>query len=335
MQWKIPGVSKPQCRGDATDQNAACPHTVIISDSLAASVQINVLQDYGSSCFAVSHVLVMMWRTISFLVILFWLVMSVLLVRLTYFPDGTAFGKVPPDMVLRMFMDQGTSLNTLHIYRDQAKIGYASVASRRGEPEHGRPDKVEANGDRSLMASGVLDKGAISDITPDQVAWRFDLNLGDLTQIKGSTGQIRLMDAGLVLDYQWAAGEKMPRFTLKHHGQLLGDQSSSLMMGQMLGMPNIDGFLPEGGKAAPPDDASSLMKVNARQGAMNLSGQKRKGYVLEVSFMERWKVKAFFTEVGELAVVDLPEGYRLVEPVIHGLQPDFEGADYEEPDVSP
>lgn len=277
-----------------------------------------------------------MLRTIVLLVTAFWLVMTLLLVRTTYFPDGTGFSKVPADMIMRMFMEQGTQLNTLHVYRAETKIGHASVSSRAAEPEPGRPDKVAGSGDRALLASGVLDKGAMPNLTPSQVAWRMELNLGDLTTIKGSSGQIRIMDAGLVMDYQWSAGEKLPRFTVKHGGVVVADEKSgALMMGQVFGMPGMMPAVPADMQSQLQGDAAQFVKVNAREGAMNLSGQKRKGYVLELSFMDRWKIKAFFTEVGELAVVDLPEGYRLVEPIIHGLQPDFEGADYEEPELVP
>ena len=65
-----------------------------------------------------------------------------------------------------------------------------------------------------------------------------------------------------------------------------------------------------------------FMKVTAREGSMKIAGQRRKGYVIEFSLMDHYHAKAFFTEAGELAIVELPEGYRAVEPVIHGLVPD-------------
>jgi hypothetical protein len=38
---------------------------------------------------------------------------------------------------------------------------------------------------------------------------------------------------------------------------------------------------------------------------------------------ETYDVQALFTEVGELARVDLPHGFSLKEPLIHGLEPDL------------
>jgi hypothetical protein len=43
--------------------------------------------------------------------------------------------------------------------------------------------------------------------------------------------------------------------------------------------------------------------------------------------MDRWKARAFITEAGEFVLLDLPEGYRLVEPVIHGLVRDYDADD--------
>ena len=46
--------------------------------------------------------------------------------------------------------------------------------------------------------------------------------------------------------------------------------------------------------------------------------------------MDRWKARAFITEAGEFVLLNLPEGYRLVEPVIHGLIRDYDADDEEE-----
>jgi hypothetical protein len=56
---------------------------------------------------------------------------------------------------------------------------------------------------------------------------------------------------------------------------------------------------------------------------MNIGGQKRQGFTMEIGAAENLKLKAFFTEAGELALVTLPEGYRLMDQTIYGLAPDY------------
>jgi hypothetical protein len=36
--------------------------------------------------------------------------------------------------------------------------------------------------------------------------------------------------------------------------------------------------------------------------------------------MQGYEAQLYFTEIGELARVDLPGGYRLLEPMLHGLE---------------
>src|SRR6478609_1715624 len=96
----------------------------------------------------------MVWRTFTFLITAFWLVMTVLLVRVTYYPEGSQFAKLPPGKVFKMFLDRGASSQTLQIYHGDKKVGYASL-----DPE--RAGRERAPGDYSLVFRAHLDKGAV------------------------------------------------------------------------------------------------------------------------------------------------------------------------------
>lgn len=256
-----------------------------------------------------------MLRVLMIGVLAFWLVMSVLLVRVVYFPDGTGFGKVPPELVLKMFLEQGTTLNTLHVYHKERKLGFASISQRRT----GAKDK-ERSGDFVIFASGGMDKGAFAQV-PGEVAWRVDFTVEALSKWKGSKGQVRIPESRMVLDFDWKSGQALPQFSLKQHGLVIADEKVvAPLVTQVLGSPGAQtGLAAQAG-----EEDAGLVKVTAREGTMTFAGQMRRGYVVEFSVMERWKARAFVTEAGELAVVDLPEGYRLVEPIIHGLAPEYD-----------
>ena len=66
--------------------------------------------------------------------------------------------------------------------------------------------------------------------------------------------------------------------------------------------------------------APGATALHAREGVMTLAGRERKCFVLTLPILGSHEVKMIFTEAGELARIDLPEGYSLLEPMIYGLQ---------------
>ena len=249
----------------------------------------------------------MPWRILSIFIVLFWCVMTGLLIRVTYFPYGTSFVEVPPRLVLRLFLEQGSTVNTLHLYHRERKIGGAAVSARRLH-NGGENDFV-------LMMAGSLDKGAIEGVE-GMLGWRLNLPLLNGERWGGINGQIRFPDQGGVLEFDWQAGQPTPRFTLRQRGQITADEG--LLQTQLQAMFGQQGLPPGMGAGSSAD----LISVQAREGAFKLAGQKRKGYLLTLGFMDKHQIKVFFTETGELALAELPNGYRALEPVVYGLIPE-------------
>lgn len=239
-----------------------------------------------------------MWRFITFMIFAFWAVMVTLLVRATYYPEESRFAQLPPRTVLRMFLDQANNSNTLHLYHDGVKVGHVFLSA------HHASDHADGD-DYSLLISGLLEKGAVQEVD-GALSWRMSMLLLGAERWGGASGQIRIHDSASVFDFNWAQGQKFPAFTLRKGVEIVADDKLLQLM-----MPEM-----------PPDaGGNDMVTVKAREGVMNLAGQKRRGYVLELKFME-YHLKAFFTEAGELAFAELPGGYRALEPVVHGLVPD-------------
>ena len=69
--------------------------------------------------------------------------------------------------------------------------------------------------------------------------------------------------------------------------------------------------------------AEGALQLTAREGVVMLAGQKRRGYVMELKIMDQNRAKIFFTEAGELALVEMTDGWRALDPIIYGLVPEI------------
>jgi hypothetical protein len=276
-----------------------------------------------------------MWRIISLVIIGFWLVMTSLLVRYVWFPEGTQFSEVPPSVVFRRFLQQGSAMSTassLLIYQRDKKIGTANLRCTH-----------ERASDYILRLECFFDKGAFP-LLQEKVILSLSLKLLNFDQFSDLTGKlrveqppiingkVRLTQAPKVVDFSWKKGELAPVVNGAEDAGINTTMIQAMVAQAMLGG-GIAGL--QGMPKNPPApatsalDASSILQVRARERIMDFAGQKSQGHLLEFTVMERWKARAFITEAGEFVLMDLPEGYRLVEPVIHGLAPEYDEEDEE------
>jgi hypothetical protein len=63
--------------------------------------------------------------------------------------------------------------------------------------------------------------------------------------------------------------------------------------------------------------------LKAREGRMDIAGKQRRCYIVQLPLMPSNQLKMYFSELGELARVDLPHGFRLIEPMMHGMKPEL------------
>ena len=250
----------------------------------------------------------MLGRLLTALITLFWLIMTVLLVRVAYYPEGSRFAMLPPEAVLRMFLERGASGKQLHLYRGESKVGHLAFDLRRASGSPG-------SSSYTLLFSGMMERGALRDDSAS-MNWRLNLGLQDARNWTGASGQLRWPSLGEVLDFNWRQGSPTPEFTFRRRG---GVEVDDRLLQPLLGQIRAGGAL--GGSEAGAMDGDFL-KISAREGVTRIAGQRRKGYMVEFSVMGRYRATAVFTEEGDLALIEFPEGYRALEPYIHGLVPD-------------
>ena len=97
--------------------------------------------------------------------ILFWAVMTGLLVRDTYFPEESRFAEVPPKFVLDLFLNHRDSGTTLLLYRGEEKLGHSTFTVRTQPPASGLPVIYD------LQGSGMVDGRAFGKDGSD-LTWR-------------------------------------------------------------------------------------------------------------------------------------------------------------------
>ncbi len=261
----------------------------------------------------------MFWRLVSTLGILFWAVMTGLLVRDTYFPEESRFAEVPPGMVLDMFLTHRGSTSSMLLFRDDAKIGCANISVTADSVPPGQPRLYR------LRGSGLIE-GMVLGRPGSSLSWLLESELGEDSQWKRLQFQSRLTpadgargeDDGLLTMLSWKAGDALPHVELREGGRKILDSSmvATLLQGRQL---PLAGLIEKGSAAG--NATAGIAQLTAREGLMRLAGKRRKCYILTVQLAGTYQIKALFTEAGELASIDLPQGYRLLDPGINDLAP--------------
>lgn len=258
----------------------------------------------------------MLWRILSAVVVLFWAVMTGLLIRDSYFPDQSRFAEVPPKFVFDLFLTHASALNNnLHLYHGSEKIGHTSFSVRRdGDDGEGdpAPEPVYA-----VLASGSLNLPADGEQTND-LHYRLSSELLDAEKWKSFDLEIKAPGSDLLATISWIDGQKMPAVEVKKAGQVV---MNSGFLQTLLALKNPLGEgkgwlsgLPQLPENAPPPVFA------AREGLMDLAGKQRRCYVVSLQMMQVGEMRLLFTEAGELARIELPQDYRFVEPMMHGLE---------------
>lgn len=255
-----------------------------------------------------------MWRFLSALILLFWAVMTGLIIRDTYFPDQSRFAAVPPRFVFDLFLAEAAAFNnSLHLYKGEEKIGQTNFSIRREEGNPGRP--VYA-----VLASGSMDLPASSRPGGRQdVSFRLVAELVNAEEWTALDMDISSPAAGMDAEIRWKEGESAPDFRVKKDGRTLVDSSTlSSFMAVQGALGGRSGLLSQAARLQ--DAGSGSSPLTAREGLMELAGKRRRCYVVTLKVLGSEEVRMLFTEAGELARIDLPQGYRFIEPMMHGLE---------------
>lgn len=256
----------------------------------------------------------MLWRILTSIIVLFWAVMTGLLLRDTYFPAESQFADVPPRYVFDLFLREAATFNnTLLLFHDKEKLGYADVHIRRMD-DH-----------QEIPVYGVAARGRVQ--PPDKPGrgtnWRFAGELVSGTRWRSLNVNMTMPEQKWTAEVTWKEGQTIPQVEVKQRDEMVLDSQMLQMMMAVQGgggAGNQLSWLAQAGHATSAGEIGG-MQLKAREGVMELAGKQRKCFIVSLQLLNTYQIAAYFTEVGELARVDLPEGYQLLEPLMHGLEP--------------
>lgn len=257
---------------------------------------------------------------VAVLAVVFWAVMSGLLVRDIYFPEASRFAIVPPRMVMDLFLRQSEAFGcTLHLYHQREKLGHANIqVNRRIKPNHQTVYDMIAHGVVEQVTPGELMRSIVA-------TWSLGCTLADAESWQQLNFKASFPQRDASMQLSWNEKLTTPEVMVKQGERVvMNSQDVKMLMsmgagqnGALAMLSMLGGNVP---KTSAQPDKSEMMKLQAREGMMVLAGRQRKCFVLTLPIMGMYEVKMIFTEAGELARIDLPDDYVLLEPTIHGLQ---------------
>lgn len=254
----------------------------------------------------------MFWRISIAFILVFWAVMTGLMIRDTYYPNDTRFVEVPVRLVFDLFLAEAVALNhTLDVYHETLKIGHAAFTIQPGSD------------DENVSSYAILVNGSVQ--IPTETATvnaNFNLvaKLADAERWQSFKLKFKAPSAQTEAVISWKQGDVLPEVEVKKSGKVVMNTEMAQAVIDMKA--SLGGgsdwpwqLLPSG---ALPDQKA--FKPKAREGQMLLAGKRRRCYIVQLPVIPGNEVIFYFTEIGELARVELPQEYRLIEPMMHGLE---------------
>ena len=258
----------------------------------------------------------MLWRLASALILIFWAVMTTLLVRHTYFPAEAEFAPVPMSLLMQRFASTAMPSNTLQLRQGKTLLGNATLAI------------VDWKDTATGASKGYTwQVGGMIEAPPDlgqqaRVTWNFS---GDYTT-DGRWERIALSARSSATDtfvnVSWKLGQELPVIEVRKGDKIVMDTATAMEQAKsnpmLAGMGGMTSMLPSflGNKAV---SLEHLINLSAKEASIRLGNRQRKAFLLTASLMNLYQTKAWFTEAGEIIKVDLPQGYRLTNPLVFGL----------------
>lgn len=269
-------------------------------------------------CRFVSAIMI---RWISPLIIAFWLVMTVLLVRTVWFPEQSGLTEVHPNLVLQQFVAQKSVATELHLFdRRKQRIGTVHIATR----DHGVEDNGQPRFD--LLVTGRIEEPDSTGDTPPTVTWTASSEVVDGEQLSRLRFNLRIPASDVEVIMERSDDEPLMyqmtqrgRVMLSSDGGTGGGGALGPLAGMLSGMGlGLDGLTRDAGSGA--SGLQDALEVEARQAMIEYGGRARPGYRLTAKLLKRHGAVIEFSMAGELLRVTTDDGYLLVNPIYFGAE---------------
>lgn len=262
----------------------------------------------------------MLWKSVSALILMFWVLMTVLLVRHTYYPDEKGAVAIPVSTVLERAAQNYAVLgggSTLELLSKGQKSGHATVMITRIEPAS-KDAKPSYHWDLGGVVITPTDDGSATGVT-----WRFDGDVDSNNAWQRMHLAARAAHTDTNVTIAWQKGDEMPVIEVRRAGELTMDTKAALGEAQkQAGKGSLGGLATMMPSFLGKQSVSleRLIMMSARSDQIALADRKVRGNVLTLALFGLFQAEARFTEGGSIAEVTLPQGWRLIDTLILGME---------------
>ncbi len=257
------------------------------------------------------------FRILSGAIVLFWLVMTGLLVQLVYFPDESRMSQVDPDYVVGLFL-RNKEISELSVFKGAEKVGEISLL-----PQH--VPKDETGGVQTLKRDLIFDASgdvALPNLDEQMLRWNGRIRIAEDRSIEFVDISVRFEKPKVRVSLEMDPKKLEFNYVVSRDDVVVTDSKTD---------PNAPGLaelrllmLAWGVNPAQIESAAAEQqkksKISARHGNIKLGGKRFHAYVLSLDVMESGSVKLYFTDAGELVKVDTFLGYELLSEVLIPLE---------------
>lgn len=269
----------------------------------------------------------MLLRLFQALVVVFWAVMTVLLVRLVWFPEETRLNEVPPEVVLDAFLSRRIP-SELVVLDGNVEVGSVTLSSKR------LPEGAAAHsGEIEIFLAGIFYLEQFGkDLPPLRYAGKVWVD--DDATLSGVRFELRVpgSDGSASVEFTPATGEM--RYRVVRGDEVVLDsgadggsaakeaEAQARLLLQTWGVPLLAGgdlSLDPGGSV---DEAARTLlgRLRARQGNVEIRGNRFSAFLLDLPILGGKPVRLVFTKSGELMKADGVLGYEVVSDILVPLE---------------
>ena len=266
----------------------------------------------------------MLWKTVTGLIVLFWIVMTTMLVKQSYFPDERTAKVIPVNSVLdhiALHQAMAGGSDTMQLLRGREASGEISVAiSQR---------LADAKGKRSGFnwhAGGRIANKTADNNSVTNVAWNLEADQKEDQSFERFRVLINSKQTGNHITLEWKLGDEMPKIEVMQNDKLVMDTKGVLEEAKKQG----SGGLSMGGFSAMMPGFLGSQKISlehfvtmqAREDMVKIGQRKVRGSTLTLSVLGLLQTKIHVTDGGEITEIEMPNQWRALAMQVLGMEPE-------------
>ena len=261
------------------------------------------------------------WLT-GILILGFCSVMTVLLVRMAYFPEESRLAKEDPELVMERFLSRVGTESSLDIWKgNEPPVGYLRV-----EPHVMSPSEQERTGAVATLWVDGMVRLPLGLQGSDKINLSAKLAMDLKASVKESEMKLSMLDLGLILTITQKAKQTEPTLILSQGGfpildsstMTSADGSSKSLLAMLLSAIGQDPSRYEKQEKEMKAVADQSV-TEARRGGFEVQGEQFNGYVLTTTLGGDRKITLYISESGELIQLKTFLDYRFISD---GLRPE-------------